>query len=224
MFNVIRPNQTPTSLALQRSYKEDDVITILRSIFHGKCYLCEQDSLANPEVEHFIPHNKDPVLKFGWENLFYVCRRCNGIKSNRRAPLLNCTNPNVRVFDEIIHFAGNAEVGEVIIRSSSNNPSQETINTVNLINKCFNESNTSLRRVSKESLMEKLLIELNNYRPLRDVLVKRLSPQVKIQEAKDSLSIMCSDDYPFSVFWKWHILKDIQLATRFPNLRNELGF
>ncbi|EIX9775491.1 MULTISPECIES: hypothetical protein [Klebsiella pneumoniae complex] len=224
MFNVVRPLQVPPSLALQRTYKSEDVIDALRVMFHNKCYLCEQDSLADPEVEHFVPHNRDPLLKFGWGNLFYACRRCNGIKSNSHVNLLDCTLPNSNVSSEIVHFAGNAAVGEILIRASSNNPSQQVINTVNLINKCFNLDNTSLRKVSKESLMEKLLIELGNYLPLRDVLATRLSTQNDIQSAKNSLAIMCADNYPFSIFWKWHILKDVQLSQRFPNLRTELGF
>ncbi|MEH3228459.1 hypothetical protein POU90_23555, partial [Klebsiella pneumoniae] len=93
-----------------------------------------------------------------------------------------------------------------------------------LLNDCFNLENTSLRRVSKESLMEKLLVELGRYLPLRDVLATRLSSQDDIQLAKKSLAIMCADNYPFSIFWKWHILKDVQLRQRFPDLRVELGF
>lgn len=224
MFNVVRPLQVPESLISQRTYKSEDVIVALRAMFHNKCYLCEQDSLADPEVEHFIPHDNDPLLKFGWSNLYYACRRCNGIKSNSHVNLLDCTLSNGNVSDDIIHFAGNAAVGEILIKASNNNPSPEVINTVNLLNDCFNLDNTSLRRVSKESLMEKLLVELGRYLPLRDVLATRLSSQDDIQLAKNSLAIMCADNYPFSIFWKWHILKDVQLRQRFPDLRLELGF
>lgn len=224
MFNVVRSYPGPASLSRNVSYKDADVIDALRSMFFDKCYLCEQASLSNPEVEHFVPHGDTNALKFGWGNLYYACRRCNGIKSNSHINLLDCTVAGTNVSDEIVHFAGNAEVGEIVVRAASANPSQQTINTVKLLNKCFNGENTALRKVSKESLMEKLLVELNNFRPLRDVLAQRLSPPADILNSKQSLAIMCRSDYPFSVFWRWHLMNDIIVRKNHSNLRAELGF
>lgn len=224
MFNVVRSYPEPISLARNVSYKDADVIDALRAMFFDKCYLCEQASLSNPEVEHFVPHGHTAALKFGWGNLFYSCRRCNGIKSNSHINLLDCTIVGTNVSEEIVHYAGNAEVGEIVVKAASANPSQQTINTVKLLNKCFNGENTALRKVSKESLMEKLLIELNNFRPLRDVLAQRLSTPDEVQSSKQTLSQMCSVSYPFSTFWKWHLINDILVNRYHPNLRLELGF
>ncbi|HCT7985339.1 TPA: HNH endonuclease [Serratia liquefaciens] len=224
MFNVTRFYPAPNSLALQRSYKERDVIEALRSIFHDKCYMCEQGSISNPEVEHFVPHNKTAVLKYGWDNLFFSCRRCNGIKGNNHINLLDCTISQNNVSDEIIHYAGNADVGEIIVKPSSKNPSVKVLNTVSLLDKCFNLENTSLRKISKESLMEKILVELNNFRPLRDVLAQRLSSPEEVTASKRTLAIMCSVNYPFSIFWRWHLINDVILKVRHPDLRKELGF
>lgn len=224
MFNVVRSYPAPPSLARNVSYKEADVISALRLIFFDKCYLCEQASLSNPEVEHFLPHGGTKALKFSWDNLFYVCRRCNGIKSNSHVNLLNCTLAAVNVSEEIVHYAGNAEVGEIIVKAASDKPSQQTINTVKLLDKCFNGENTAIRKVSKESLMEKLLIELNNFRPLRDTLAQRLSTPEQIESSKQTLRIMCSSNYPFSIFWRWHLIKDIMVNRNHPGLRGELGF
>lgn len=224
MFNVIRSYPAPNSLALLRSYKEHDVIEALRLMFHDKCYLCEQGSISNPEVEHFVPHNKTAVLKYGWDNLFFSCRRCNGIKSNGHINLLDCTIARNNVSDEIIHYAGNADVGEIIVKPSTQNPTAQVLNTVSLLNKCFNLENTSLRKISKESLMEKILVELNNFRPLRDVLAQRLSSPEEVAASKSSLATMCLENYPFSIFWKWHLINDVILKRRHPNLRQELGF
>lgn len=224
MFNVVRTIPAPASLAAQRDYKGQDVVNALRTMFHSKCYLCEQDSIANPEVEHFIPHNKQPNLMYGWDNLFYACRRCNSIKSNTHVNLLNATDSNVDVFEEIIHFAGNAAVGEIQIVPSSEEPSQETINTAHLIWRCFNESNTSLRDISKESLLESLLDEFSEFLRLRNEMVSKRSIPAVVENAKSRLAMMCSISYPFSVFWKWHILKDIVIDKKFPQIRNELGF
>lgn len=224
MFNVTRSYPAPVSLALKRSYKDHDVIEALRLIFHDKCYLCEQGSISAPEVEHFVPHNKTEALKYGWDNLFFSCRRCNGIKSSSHTNLLDCTVAANNVSDEIIHYAGNADVGEITIKPHSLSPSEQVINTVSLLNKCYNLENTSLRRVSKESLMEKILVELNNFRPLRDVLAQKLSSHEDVIASKKTLAIMCSDNYPFSIFWRWHLINDVILKRRYPDLRRELGF
>lgn len=224
MFNVIRTKSAPLSLAANKSYKGQDVISALSSIFYGKCYLCEQDSIAAPEVEHFIPHKKTNALKFGWNNLFLVCRRCNGIKSNKHVGLLDCTNSKINVFEEIKHFAYGASVGEIIIKPKKRKPSQDVLNTVELLELCFNLENTALRRISKVSLMDKLLVELNNFTPCRLTLASRLSTPDKIDEAKATLKAMCQIDYPFSVFWKWQVIEDVQMNKYHPNLRGDLGF
>lgn len=224
MLNVIRSLPAPASLATQSDYKGQDVIDALYSMFNGKCYLCEQTPVSDPEVEHFLPHNKDPALKYGWHNLFYACRRCNSIKSNTHTDLLNCTDVGVDVFSEIVHFSGIAAVDKVIIRPVSDTPSQQTKNTVELLDKCFNEDGTSLRGISRESLLENLLEEFSCFMKWRDQLYSRKSTPQKVQEAKTELSLMCTVSYPFSVFWKWHVLNDILLQRKFPNIRNELQF
>ncbi|HFK5610441.1 TPA: hypothetical protein ACG0A2_001795 [Enterobacter hormaechei subsp. steigerwaltii] len=224
MFNVQRSTPTPPSLALQNSYKGQDVIDALRTMFHDKCYLCEQDFISAPEVEHFRPHNNTAALLYGWDNLFYSCRRCNSIKSNTHTNLLDGSNPANDVFSEIVHYAGNAAMGEVVIRASSARPSQETINTVTLIDKCFNDENTSLKGISKESLLEILLEDYSKFLFFRNKLADRGSTPQEIREAKDKLSVMCHVKHRFSVFWKWHIIKDITVNRKFPDIRVELGF
>ncbi|MBA5601739.1 HNH endonuclease [Pectobacterium aroidearum] len=224
MFNVTRTQPSPPSLANNTSYRYPDVIQALQAMFHGKCYLCEQDSISDPEVEHFVPHGENTALKFGWNNLFYSCRRCNGIKSNTHRDLLDCTDSRVNVFEEIVHYAGNAAVGEIEIKANLAQPSKETINTVDLLKKCFNEETTGLKAVSKESLLEKLLDDFNEFMTHRNSLVNKRSTSQVVSQAKESLMIMCSEDYPFSVFWKWHILKDPTIERKFPAIRNELNF
>ncbi|MDU4998203.1 MAG: hypothetical protein E6265_16665 [Enterobacteriaceae bacterium] len=224
MFNVVRPLNAPPSLANQTSWRGADVITALRNMFHNKCYICEQASVSDPEVEHFVPHGDDPLLMYGWDNLFFSCRRCNGIKSSTHINLLNCTDATIDVFEEIIHFAGNASVGEVEIRPASNTPSQQAINTANLIRKCFNDDATELRKVSKESLLEELNECYVDFMLQKNIIASRKSIDREINDAKERIAIMCRDDYPFSVFWKWHIIKDPVVIRKFPNIRDELGF
>lgn len=223
MFNVIRTNPPPASLA-RNDYQARDVVETLREIFHDKCYLCEQANISNPEVEHFIPHGNDPSLKYGWDNLFYVCRRCNGIKSANPAKLLNCSNPDLNVFDEIIHLAGNAVSGEIEVRAARSNPDQETINTINLLRRCFNEANTGYRDISKQSLLEEILDEFADYFSFRRILVSRRSLPEEVSNSKERLKLMCDVKYPFSIFWRWHVITDNVLNRKYPNIREMLGF
>ncbi|WP_210512256.1 HNH endonuclease [Pantoea ananatis] len=223
MFNVTRTLPAPSALA-RNNYQSREVVESLRRIFHDKCYLCEQGDVSNPEVEHFVPHGDKPALKYDWNNLFYVCRRCNGIKSSSIDKLLDCTDGNVDVFNEIVHLAGNAISGEIEVRANSLNPSDETKNTVALLKRCFNEANTGYREISKQNLHEKILNEFADYFSFRRVLVSRLSTPLEIQDALDRLKLMCSVNYPFSVFWKWHIITDNILNKKYPNIRIMLGF
>lgn len=223
MFNVIRTYPAPFSLQ-RNNYQSIEVINELRTIFYDKCYLCEQSDLSNPEVEHFVPHGDDPQLMYGWHNLFYVCRRCNGIKSASKLSLLNCCDAGTQVFEEIVHLAGNAISGQIEVRPSRSNPSQETINTVNLLSRCFNEENTGYRGISKQSLLEDILEEFSDYFSFRRILVSRRSTPDKVTEAIERLRLMCAINYPFSVFWKWHVITDDVLNRKHPNIRAMLGF
>jgi uncharacterized protein (TIGR02646 family) len=72
MFNMIRPQPGPDC---STDYRSKEVVTALKTIFHGKCYLCE-DELSDPVVEHFIPHEGDTVKEHDWNNLYYACHRC----------------------------------------------------------------------------------------------------------------------------------------------------
>ena len=68
------------------SYEKTDVVEQLRKDFHNKCYICEIDKLQDPQVEHLRPHfnGKNKDLKFDWNNLFWSCGHCNGVKNQRK--------------------------------------------------------------------------------------------------------------------------------------------
>lgn len=90
MFKVDRPLEAP-QCTKKTGYNTVEIVEILHEIFQGKCYLCEKDNLHDPEIEHFVPHEKDDELKYDWQNLFYACGRCNSIKGATHTNLLNCT-------------------------------------------------------------------------------------------------------------------------------------
>ena len=48
--------------------------------------ICELKNLQDPQVEHLLPHKngKYPERKFDWNNLFWSCSHCNGIKNQKK--------------------------------------------------------------------------------------------------------------------------------------------
>ncbi|MDZ5640837.1 HNH endonuclease [Enterobacter sp. A103] len=223
MFNVTRNIPAPQCLS-RKVYNHKTVVNALDGIFHGKCYLCEQGNLMDPEIEHFIPHRNRDELKYDWKNLFLACSRCNSIKSDAFENLLDCTKNEVDVFNEIVHLAGNAVTSGVQVYPRRKRPSIKVLNTVKLLDECFNSSNTGLRGITRVNLSEKLQDELFYFTGWRMKLVSARSTVQEIQEAKNKLKPMCDVSYPFSVFWRWHLLTDIRVMKKFPKIREELEF
>jgi uncharacterized protein (TIGR02646 family) len=221
MFNVIRSIAAPDCLS-HNIYNDPTVTEALKNIFHGKCYLCEQARLSDPEIEHFIPHEGDPGLKYDWNNLFYSCSRCNSIKSNTHLNLLDCSNDEIDVSMEIVHLAPSLSSENVTIRTQQEIVSNETINTIALLNECFNSKNTGLRGITRENLMENLFNYHIKYLISRQTLIAFESTEQQIDHAKASLKAMCKISFPFSIFWRWHIRLDNFLLNEYPNLINEL--
>lgn len=205
MFNVERVAPAPASLN-RNQYNTKDVVDILEPMFHGKCYLCEQDELTDPEIEHFDPHMGDETKKYNWGNLYYSCGRCNSIKGTRHTNLLDCCDINIDVLRGIKCLLPSCPDSDILISTQLNNP--QANNTVELLNRCYNEKNTPLRGITRVVLMDKLFelhVEFQQYR--LTLKKKKYTPQEKAL-AKDRLTVMIKDYYPFSVFWRWHVLSD----------------
>lgn len=217
MFNVSRVAAAPSCLA-RNIYNDPTVVAVLKPMFFGKCYLCEQIDLADPEIEHFVPHQGNDLLKYDWSNLFYACGRCNSIKGAGHINLLNCTDSSINVTQEIEHILPGLSSEKVIVRPHSLTPSQETINTVALLDECYNLDNTGLRGITRENLMEKIFDCYYEYINARRVLITRASLPSKVEEAIQTINIMCRPTFPFSVFWIWHFKLDFRLHELRPEV------
>jgi len=211
MFNVERIAPAPASLN-RNQYNTKDIVDILKPMFHGKCYLCEQDELSAPEIEHFDPHMGDENKKYDWENLYYSCARCNSIKGTRHINLLDCCDNNIDVFRDIKCLLPSCSDSDISITTQMNN--RQANNTVELLNRCYNEKNTPLRGITRAVLMDKLFelhVEFQQYR--LTLKLKKHTPEEKAH-AKARLTVMIKDHYPFSVFWRWHVLSDTFLSDQ----------
>lgn len=90
MVRVERTFPAPISLEIEKqkksgSYSEPDVVEQLKKDFHNKCYICELADLQDPQIEHLLPHKNGeyPERKFDWNNLFWACGHCNGVKNQK---------------------------------------------------------------------------------------------------------------------------------------------
>lgn len=164
MVKVERSFPAPESLAIEAqkasgSYEKEDVVERLKKDFHNKCYICEIDKLQDPQVEHLLPHKngKYPERKFNWNNLFWSCGHCNGVKNQDKydVGILDCciTDP-----EEVIYFR--LEDGKIQVEAKDKDNTQASL-TAELIMEVFNKKNTAMRVYKSDLRYKELNQEMN---------------------------------------------------------------
>ena len=75
----------------ENKYRKREIQTALKDMYDDLCCYCESNVSANSfaHIEHRKPKSKFPKDAFNWDNLHWVCEKCNNTKSNK----WNCTNP-----------------------------------------------------------------------------------------------------------------------------------
>ena len=173
MVKIERSFPAPGSLAVEAKkvngrYDKQDVIEQLKRDFHNKCYICEIRELQDPNVEHLLPHKngKYPERKFDWENLFWSCGHCNGIKNSSKYDegIMDCCK-----CDPEKYICFRIEEDEVIITVS--NPDDKMLNrTALLITETFSMKNTGMRTYTSDERLKLLQKEMNLlYRQLEKI-------------------------------------------------------
>ena len=165
MFKVTRTYPAPASLALRKSYSDEDVLSTLEEIFYGKCYLCESKYIINLNVEHLKPHKeKNDDLKYDWNNLFYVCSRCNNFKRAIYDNILDCTSTEIDVLLGIKHAPPASPYGKLKITAQLN--CERTILTADLLQKIFNSDSTANKKIAGKELRKRVFLALNHFNNL----------------------------------------------------------
>lgn len=164
MVKVERSFPAPKSLGIEAqktngSYSEPDVVEQLKKDFHNKCYLCEIDSLQDPQIEHLLPHMNGKYVerKFDWNNLFWACGHCNGVKNQRKYDegIIDCCKDDP---EEAISFKLENEAVNVCAKSQGD---VKAILTAQLIMEIFNLNNTGMRVYKSEMRFQELNREMN---------------------------------------------------------------
>lgn len=212
MFKVIRSEKPQTWT--NSNYRDPIVVQQLKKDFFSKCYLCEQTDFGNVNVEHFIPHlNQSEELRIDWENLYYACSHCNGIKGHRHDELLNCCDQSHNVDTSISLEAPTVPNGQIVLKNTLENNSilfELTNKTIELLDQCYNNKNSGVQQVSHQYLKEKILEEHAHLQNLRFQLKNGLNRL--LQREKDELiqriNNMLKPNYPFSAFWITYVRND----------------
>ena len=183
MVKVERSFPAPDSLAeesgkVNGKYDKQDVIEQLKQDFHNKCYICEMKGLQDPNVEHLLPHKNGryPERKFDWENLFWSCGHCNGIKNNRKYEegTLDCCRQDPEIY---LSFRLNDNNVLVEIKDPDNEIQKRT---ALLIMETFSMKNTGMRTYTSTERLRLLQKEM-------DVLYKQLEKIHKNPGSKAAL-------------------------------------
>ncbi len=178
MINIERNSPSPTSLnrpAIQNyitaltnhlndpvnnpkpanapEYRSSDLLTAFDTDFFSKCYLTEEQ-FANSwamDIEHFVPQNENPALRFEWTNLLPAAHQANTIKP-RTTPAggyLNPADPNDDVEAEIIYTVSTYGVNPDFEARDTQNV--KAVNTASLLKRVHNGHDTATKK-STETL------------------------------------------------------------------------
>lgn len=165
MIKIERSFPAPSSLAAEAaknngSYEKPDVVERLKEDFHNKCYICELKNLQDPQVEHLLPHKNGKYhdRKFDWNNLFWACGHCNGVKNQRKydSGILDCCkiDPEQKIIFRL-------KQNDIELLSTMVVPDEETKRTMELVREVFNLRNTGLRVYKSDMRFKELQKEMN---------------------------------------------------------------
>ena len=164
MVKIERSFPAPASLSTEKekingSYNKPDVTERLARDFNNKCYICEINKLQDPQVEHLKPHFNGKYMdrKFDWNNLFWSCGHCNGVKNQRKYDdhIIDCCNsdPEKRIYFRL--HEGNTDVTAI------NSEDYDARMTAELVTEVFNITNSGMRVYKSDFRFKELNKEMN---------------------------------------------------------------
>lgn len=208
MIRVKKSLSAPNSLQCSNpaKYNGQDVQVALYIDQNGKCYLCEQLTRQNYDIEHLKPKSKYPNLEFDWQNLLLICPNCNKKKSSGFENLINPISENI---EEIIEHRIDYSTKNYPVVFQSEYDSLNVKETINLLNKLFNGVN-KLRDCRTESLFKDLNSRLNTFTKL--LLEYQFS---RSDEKKQTIIDYLKIDKEYLAFKYWIIKDNSSLNNEF---------
>lgn len=214
MVKIERTFPAPLSLALEArkasgKYDKPDVVKQLREDAHDKCYICEMKELQDPVVEHLLPHKdgKYPDRKFDWNNLFWACGHCNGVKNQQKYDegIIDCCSQDP---EELIEFRLINEIIDVRAKDEAN---EKAVLTATLIQEVFSLKNTGMRVYKSEMRVQELNKEMNKLYDNLEQLDKKPDSKVVLRKLKAILRV----ESAFAAFKRNYVREN---KDRYPQL------
>lgn len=180
------------------SYNTLEVNTALKEMFHGKCYICENQPITSYQIDHLVPHRGNIELKYDWNNLFLACAHCNNTKLDKYDPIIDCTKENV---EELIAFRKEGYFGtdEKLIFDMLDSRI-ETQNTVNLLQEVYYGS-TPQKKMEAKILRRSLRKELSIFKEY--VREYKEAEDEEKEDLRCLLQLQLRDSSPFAAFKRW---------------------
>ncbi len=215
MVKIERSFPAPDSLAeeakkVNGKHDKPDVIERLKKDFHNKCYICEMKELQDPNVEHLLPHKngKYPERKFDWENLFWSCSHCNGVKNSGKYDdgILDCCKDDP---EKVLSFS---LVNDDVMITILNLGHEIQERTALLITEVFSLKNTGMRTYRSDQRLKLLQKEMN-------ILYKQLEKLHRNPESKvimQMIKSLLSRDSAFAAFKRCYVREHV---NEYPQLQ-----
>lgn len=215
MVKVKRSFPAPESLAEEAKrvagrYDKPDVVKRLKDDFHNKCYICEMKELQDPNVEHLLPHKngKYPERKYDWENLFWSCSHCNGIKNKGKYDegIIDCCKQDP---EECLSFKLQNDKVVVEVKNKEDDLQNRT---ALLVVETFSLKNTGMRTYTSDERLKLLQREMN-------LLYKQLEKVHKNPESKVAMRTAYSllrRESAFAAFKRCYVREH---AAEYPQLQ-----
>lgn len=206
MVKIERTPTPPESLAVEAmktngSYRESDVVQLLKKDSADKCYICELKNLSDPQVEHLRPHHNRKYKErvFDWNNLFYACPHCNLLKNVEKYEdkILDCCVVDPEEVLEHIFSDGYVRV--------NGKGNESVLLTADLIENSFEKRNTGVREAACQHRISKLADTMNIlYKTL-----KKYKENPDKERYKRSLKEMLSRTSQFAAFKRYYVREHI---------------
>lgn len=213
MIKIERSFPAPESLAIEAkkvsgSYEKKDVVERLIKDFHNKCYICEMDDLQDPQVEHLLPHKGGKFWdrKFDWNNLFWACGHCNGIKNQEKYDegIIDCCKVDP---EQVIFFRLKDNKVQILAKDTED---IKAVLTAKLITEVFDKRNTGMRIYKCDMRFQQLNFEMNK---LYD-LIEELQTNPESKFALRTLKALLRKESRFAAFKRNYIRENGQKYSR----------
>lgn len=153
-------------------------------------------------------NGKDRKRKFDWENLFWSCGHCNGVKNNRKYDegIIDCckSDPEKRLF-----FQVTGDDVEIVVM---NDEDDEAKRTAGLITEVFSLRNTGMRTYTSAERMKLLKQEMSVLYKQLEILHKKPDSKVTIRKIRSLLR----RESAFAAFKRCYVREH---AERYPQLQ-----